>query len=81
MSVADNLGFGLRRQARVTGELADGVLPGLLVLINVTDIEAHGSGPKVQALPTPPNLTAKLRFSAHSRLEEACAPFQITAAS
>ena len=25
--------------------------PGLLVLINVTDIKAHGTGPKVQALP------------------------------
>src|SRR5689334_4394647 len=51
VSVPDNLGFGLRQQVRVTGELADTVLPGLLVLINVTDIKAHGSGPKVQALP------------------------------
>jgi uncharacterized protein YdeI (BOF family) len=51
VSVPDNLGFGLREQVRVTGTLADTVLPGLLVLINVTDIKAHGSGPKVQALP------------------------------
>ena len=51
VSVPDNLGFGLRQQVRVTGELADTVLPGLLVLINVTDIKSHGSGPKVHALP------------------------------
>ena len=36
---------------RVTGTLADTVLPGLLVLVNVTDTKAHGSGPKVQPLP------------------------------
>ncbi len=51
VSVPGNLGFGLRQQVRVTGELADTVQPGLLVLTNVTDIKAHGSGPKVQALP------------------------------
>ncbi len=51
MSISANLGFGLKQQLRVTGELADTVLPGLLVLVNVTDIKAHGSGPKVQALP------------------------------
>ena len=51
VSVPDNLGFGLRQQVRVTGELADTVLPGLLVLINVTDVKAHGTGPKVQPLP------------------------------
>src|SRR5262249_32805172 len=51
VSVPNNLGFGLRQQVRVTGQLADTVLPGLLVLINVTDIKPHGSGPKVQALP------------------------------
>lgn len=51
VSVPGNLGFGLRQQVRVTGELADTVLPGLLVLINVTDIKVHGSGPKVHALP------------------------------
>ena len=49
VSVADNLGFELRRQVRVTGQLADSF--GLLVLINVTDTKAHGKGPKVQALP------------------------------
>jgi DNA/RNA endonuclease YhcR with UshA esterase domain len=51
VSVPANPGFGLKQQVRVTGELADTVLPGLLVLINVTDAKAHGSGPKVQALP------------------------------
>lgn len=51
VSVPDNLGFGFKQQIRVTGELADTVLPGLLVLINVTDVKAHGSGPKVHALP------------------------------
>lgn len=50
-SVPDNLGFGLRQQVRLTGELADTLLPGLLVLVNVTDIKVHGSGPKVHALP------------------------------
>ena len=49
VSVADNLGFAPRQQVRVTGELAD--INGLLILINVTDTKAHGSGPKVQALP------------------------------
>jgi DNA/RNA endonuclease YhcR with UshA esterase domain len=33
---------------RVTGQLADS--SGLLVLTNVTDTKAHGSGPKVQPL-------------------------------
>ena len=51
VSVPVSQGFGLRHQVRVTGELADTVLPGLLVLINVTDIKAHGTGPKVQPLP------------------------------
>lgn len=49
VSVADNLGFAPRQQVRVTGELANS--SGLLILINVTNIKAHGSGPKVQALP------------------------------
>ena len=49
VSVADNLGFAPRQQVRVTGQLADS--SGLLVLINVTDTKAHGSGPKVQPLP------------------------------
>lgn len=51
ISVPDNNGFGLRQQVRVTGKLADTVLPGLLVLVDVTEIKPHGSGPKVQPLP------------------------------
>ena len=51
VSTPDNLGFSLRQQVRVTGKLADTVLPGLLVLVDVTDVKAHGSGPKVQPLP------------------------------
>ena len=51
VSTPDNLGFGLRQQVRVTGRLADTVLPGLLVLVDVTDVKAHGTGPKVQPLP------------------------------
>lgn len=48
VSTSDNLGFALRTQVRVTGTLADTVLPGLLVLVDVTDVKAHGSGPKIQ---------------------------------
>ena len=51
VSTSDNLGFTLRQQVRVTGTLADTVLPGLLVLVDVTDVKAHGSGPKVAAQP------------------------------
>ena len=51
VSTSDNLGFGLRQQVRVTGRLADTVLPGLLVLVDVTEVKAHGSGPKVRPLP------------------------------
>jgi DNA/RNA endonuclease YhcR with UshA esterase domain len=51
VSVPDNNGFGLRQQVRVTGTLADTVLPGLLVLVDVTAIKAHGTGPKVQPEP------------------------------
>ena len=51
VSTSDNLGFGLRQQVRVTGTLADTVLPGLLVLVDVAAVKAHGSGPKVQPLP------------------------------
>jgi uncharacterized protein YdeI (BOF family) len=51
VSTPANLGFGLRQQVRVTGRLADTVLPGLLVLVDVTDVKAHGSGPKVQPAP------------------------------
>jgi uncharacterized protein YdeI (BOF family) len=50
VSVPDNNGFALRQQVRVTGTLADTVLPGLLVLVDVTEIKAHGTGPKVQPL-------------------------------
>ena len=50
VSVADNPELELRRQVRVTGQLADSA--GLLVLSNVTDISTHGQGgPKVKALP------------------------------
>ncbi|HEY0725153.1 MAG TPA: hypothetical protein VGD41_14370 [Pyrinomonadaceae bacterium] len=51
VSVPDNNGFALRQQVRVTGTLADTVLPGLLVLVDVTAIKAHGTGPKVQPEP------------------------------
>ncbi len=51
VSVPNNNGFALRQQIRVTGTLADTVLPGLLVLVDVTEIKTHGSGPKVQPLP------------------------------
>jgi len=51
VSVPDNLGFKLRQQVRVTGRLADTVLPGLLVLVDVTETKVHGSGPKVAPLP------------------------------
>jgi uncharacterized protein YdeI (BOF family) len=50
VSVSDNLGFALRQRVLVTGTLADSVLPGLLVLVDVTEIKAHESGPKVQPL-------------------------------
>jgi len=51
VSTPDNLGFAPRQQVRVTGTLSDTVLPGLLVLVDVTEVKAHGSGPKVQPLP------------------------------
>ena len=52
VSVPNNNGFTFRQQVRVTGRLADTVLPGLLVLVDVTEIKAHGNGgPKVQPLP------------------------------
>jgi hypothetical protein len=51
VSTIDNLGFAPRQQVRVTGTLANAVLPGLLVLIDVTVTKPHGSGPKVQPLP------------------------------
>ena len=51
VSTDNNLGFGLRQQVRVTGTLADTLLPGLLVLVDVTETKAHGTGPKIQPLP------------------------------
>jgi len=51
VSTSDNLGFAPRQQVRVTGTLADTVLPGLLVLVDVTDVKAHGRGPTIQARP------------------------------
>ena len=51
VSTPNNLGFAPRQQVRVTGTLADTVLPGLLVLVDVTEAKAHGSGPKLQPLP------------------------------
>ncbi|HEX7331981.1 MAG TPA: hypothetical protein VF290_10800 [Pyrinomonadaceae bacterium] len=51
VSVPDNPGLTTRQQVRVTGKLADTVLPGLLVLVDVTDVKVHGSGPKVRPLP------------------------------
>src|SRR5690242_19450664 len=50
VSTSDNLGFAPRQQVRVTGTLADTVLPGLLVLVDVTSAVTHGNGPKVQPL-------------------------------
>jgi len=44
VSTAANLGFELRQQVRVTGTLADTVLPGLLVLVDVTEVKDHGAG-------------------------------------
>ena len=35
VSVPDNLGLTTRQQVRITGRLADTVLPGLLVLVDV----------------------------------------------
>jgi hypothetical protein len=48
VSTSDNLGFALRQQVRLTGTLADTLLPGLLVLVDVTNVKPHGTGPKVQ---------------------------------
>src|SRR6201988_347266 len=51
VSTPDNLGFAPRQQVRVTGTLADAVQPGLLALVDVTDVKAHGARPKVRPLP------------------------------
>jgi uncharacterized protein YdeI (BOF family) len=50
VSVPDDLGFGVRQRVRVTGRLADTLLPGLLVLVDVTDIRARRAGPNVRPL-------------------------------
>ena len=51
VSTPDNLGFAPRQQVRVTGRLADTVLPGLLVLVDVTETKTLGAGPKVHSEP------------------------------
>lgn len=45
-----DLGIEVRQQVRVTGTLADTVLPGLLVLVNVTEVKVQPSGPKILPL-------------------------------
>jgi hypothetical protein len=50
VSVSANHSLSLRQQVRVTGTLADNVLPGLLVLSNVTAIKVEGRGPRVQPI-------------------------------
>jgi hypothetical protein len=50
VSVVEDLGFAPRQQVRVTGELADDGF-GLLMVIDVTDVKAHGRGPNVRPLP------------------------------
>jgi hypothetical protein len=45
-----DLGLELRQRVRVTGTLADNVLPGLLVLVNGTEVKAQPSGPKILPL-------------------------------
>ena len=51
VSTPSNLGLVLRQQVRVTGTVAaDAVQPGLLSLINVTDVKVHGTGAKVRPL-------------------------------
>jgi len=51
VSTADNLGFALGERVRVTGTLADTVLPGLLVLVDVTVDKSVPGGQKVTPLP------------------------------
>jgi hypothetical protein len=50
VSVPVNHGLEPRQQVRVTGKLADTVLPGLLVLTDVTAIKVMGRGPRVQPI-------------------------------
>jgi hypothetical protein len=51
VSTADNLGFALGQRVRVTGTLADTVLPGLLVLVDATVDKSVPGGQKVTPLP------------------------------
>jgi uncharacterized protein YdeI (BOF family) len=51
INASANPGLTVRQQVRVTGRLADSVLPGLLVLVDVTETKVHGRGPKIEALP------------------------------
>ena len=50
INASANPGLTVRQQVRVTGKLADSVLPGLLVLVDVTETKVHGRGPKIEAL-------------------------------
>ena len=51
VSVPVNHSFEPRQQVRVTGTLADTVLPGLLVLTDVTAIKVQGRGRPVRPIP------------------------------
>ena len=51
VSTPANLSLSPRQQVLVTGTLADNVLPGLLVLTDVTAIKLRGRGPVVQPVP------------------------------
>jgi len=51
ISTSLNPDLTVRQQVRVTGTLADSVLPGLLVLVDVTETKVHGRGPTIEALP------------------------------
>jgi uncharacterized protein YdeI (BOF family) len=51
VSTPANHSLGPRQQVRVTGKLADTVLPGLLVLVDVTAIKVQGIGPRMRPLP------------------------------
>ena len=51
VSVPVNHSLEPRQQVRVTGKLADTVLPGLLVLTDVTAIKVMGRGRAVRAIP------------------------------
>lgn len=51
VSVSVNHSLAPRQQVRVTGTLADTLLPGLLVITDVTAIKVMGRGPRVQPDP------------------------------